>query len=86
MERGIAAASLDRGREVTLLDILDAVLDKGVIIAGDLVITVANIDLVSVDLRLLVTSVESMLTKDTPSQTQSPIVQRLAIGEGVTGK
>jgi gas vesicle structural protein len=48
-------------QNVTLLDILDGVLDKGVVLAGGLTISVADIDLVYVDLRLLITSVESML-------------------------
>ncbi|MGO4886203.1 gas vesicle protein [Anaerobacillus sp. MEB173] len=51
---------LSHNKDVSLLDILDAVLEKGVTISGELLISVANIDLVYVDLRLLVTSVESM--------------------------
>lgn len=48
-------------QEVTLLDILDGVLDKGVVLSGKLIISVADIDLVYIDLRLLVTSVETAL-------------------------
>ncbi|MCL7745811.1 gas vesicle protein [Halalkalibacter alkaliphilus] len=51
---------LSHNQDVSLLDILDAVLEKGVTISGEILISVANIDLVYVDLRLLVTSVESM--------------------------
>ncbi|WP_332694805.1 gas vesicle protein [Halalkalibacter lacteus] len=51
---------LSQNKDVSLLDILDAVLDKGVTISGEILISVANIDLVYVDLRLLVTSVESL--------------------------
>ncbi|MFY4776908.1 gas vesicle protein [Metabacillus sp. RGM 3146] len=50
-----------RGQDVTLLDILDVVLDKGVAIRGELVISIANIDLVYLDLRLLITSVEKLV-------------------------
>jgi hypothetical protein len=47
-------------QDVTLLEVLDRVLDKGVVVAGDLVISVADVDLIYVDLRLLLSSVETM--------------------------
>jgi hypothetical protein len=46
-------------REVTLLDLLDRVLDRGVVLRGDLTISVADVDLIYVGLRLLLTSVET---------------------------
>ena len=49
-----------RSSDVTLLEILDRVLDKGVVIAGDIVISVADVDLVYLGLRLLLSSVETM--------------------------
>jgi gas vesicle structural protein len=42
--------------EVTLVDLLDRVLDKGVVVAGDITLSVADVDLVYVGLRLLVSS------------------------------
>jgi hypothetical protein len=48
-------------REVTLLDLLDRLLDKGVVLSGDIVLTVADVDLVYVGLRALVSSVETAL-------------------------
>jgi hypothetical protein len=47
-------------KEITILDVLDRVLTKGVVITGDIVISVAYIDLVYVGLRLLLSSVETM--------------------------
>jgi hypothetical protein len=47
-------------QDVTLLEVLDRVLDKGVVVAGDLVISVADVDLIYVGLRLLLSSVETM--------------------------
>ena len=47
-------------KEVTVLDILDRVLTKGVVITGDIVISVADIDLIYVGLRVLLSSVETM--------------------------
>ncbi|MCS6882488.1 MAG: gas vesicle protein GvpJ [Oscillochloridaceae bacterium] len=49
-------------REVTLLDLLDRILDKGVIISGDITISVANVDLIYLGLRLLLTSVDNLPT------------------------
>jgi hypothetical protein len=47
-------------QDVTLLDLLDRLLNKGIVITGDLMISVANVDLIYVGLRLIVTAVETM--------------------------
>ncbi len=47
-------------RQVTLLDLLDRILDKGVIIKGDITISVADVDLVYVGLKVLLSSVETI--------------------------
>lgn len=49
-----------RHKEVALLELLDRVLDKGVVIAGDLTISVADVDLIYLGLRVLLCSVERM--------------------------
>lgn len=41
-----------------LLDILDRVLDKGVVIAGDVSISLANVELLTIRVRLLICSVD----------------------------
>ena len=41
-----------------LADILERVLDKGIVIAGDIRICIADIELLSIKIRLLVASVE----------------------------
>lgn len=43
----------------TLLDLLDRVLDKGVVLRGDITLCVADVDLVYVGLRVLIASVEA---------------------------
>lgn len=48
-------------KEVGLIDILDVVLDKGVAIKGDLILSIAEIDLVYLDLRVLISSVETLI-------------------------
>jgi len=45
---------------VTLLEVLDRVLDKGVVISGDMVISVADVDLIYLGLKVLLSSVETM--------------------------
>jgi hypothetical protein len=45
--------------EVSLLDILDNVLNSGVVIHGSLVISLAGVDLVYVGLNAVLTSVET---------------------------
>lgn len=49
-----------KSKDVTLLEILDRVLDKGVVISGDIVISLANVDLIYLGLRVLLSSVETM--------------------------
>ncbi len=48
---------LNMSKKVTLLDALDRVIDKGAYVDGELVLRVADIDLVFIGLRLIVTSV-----------------------------
>ncbi|GGC81990.1 hypothetical protein GCM10007216_10640 [Thalassobacillus devorans] len=48
-------------KDVGLIDVLDVVLDKGVAIKGDLIISIAGIDLVYLDLRVLISSVETLV-------------------------
>lgn len=49
-----------KSKDVTLLEILDRVLDKGVSISGDIVISVADVDLIYIGLKVLLSSVETM--------------------------
>lgn len=51
---------IDRSKDITILELLDRVLNKGVILAGDIVISVADIDLIYVGVRLMLSSVETM--------------------------
>jgi len=49
--------------QIVLGDLLNHVLDKGVVIGGTVTISVADIDLLLVDLRLLLTSVETSVRR-----------------------
>jgi hypothetical protein len=41
-----------------LVDILDRVLDKGLVIAGDIKINLANVELLTIQVRLLICSID----------------------------
>lgn len=47
-------------QEVALVDLIDRLLAGGVVIAGDITLAVADIDLVHVSLRALISSVASL--------------------------
>jgi hypothetical protein len=49
-----------KSKDITLLEILDRVLNKGVVISGDVVISVADVDLIYLGLKILLSSVETM--------------------------
>ncbi len=51
----------DPSDETSLLDILDHVLNAGVIIRGSIIISLAGVDLVYVGLDVILTSVETAL-------------------------
>jgi len=47
-------------RQVTLAEALDRVLDKGAVLQGDLLLRVADVDLVYIGLRAIITSISRM--------------------------
>ncbi|MBI1884702.1 MAG: gas vesicle protein [Chlamydiae bacterium] len=49
-----------RQGRATLVDLLDRVLDKGLVINADIIISLAGIPLIAVELRAAVASVETM--------------------------
>lgn len=48
-----------QGRQIALVDLLDRLLGTGVVLAGDVVISLAGVDLVQVRLHALISSVRS---------------------------
>jgi len=74
-----------------LVDILDRVLDKGLVIAGDIRVSLANVELLTIRIRLLICSVDKAeqiglnwwkydphLTLPGPSAASLPEAQRAA--------
>jgi len=50
-----------QAERLSVLDLLDRVANKGVVISGDLVISVADVDLIYLGLQLLLTSVQTAM-------------------------
>jgi hypothetical protein len=48
--------SLDDAEHISLCEALDRILNKGAVVTGDLTISVADIDLIYVGLRILISS------------------------------
>lgn len=50
--------------DVALVDLLDRLLAGGVVITGDITISLAEVDLVHVSLRALISSVETLIERE----------------------
>jgi hypothetical protein len=57
----------ENARELTLLDLVDRVVNQGVVLSGDITISVADVDLIYLGLRALLTSVERAREIGAPS-------------------
>jgi hypothetical protein len=49
----------DADEPLILSDLISRVLDKGVVLSGDVVISIADIDLIKLELRLLLSGIET---------------------------
>jgi hypothetical protein len=60
--RGVISTreQIARQREVALVDLLDRLLAGGVVIGGDITLSIADVDLVYISLRALISSVENL--------------------------
>ena len=52
------------GPQIALVDLLDRLLGSGVVLAGDVVISLAGVDLVQVKLHALITSVRAEMATE----------------------
>ena len=62
----------DEGEQLVLSDLINRVLDKGVVISGHVTISVADIDLIALDLRLLITSIQTAIARRPGADNPSP--------------
>lgn len=51
-------------RPVALIDLLDRVLAGGVVVSGELTLSIADVDLVHISLRTLLTSITALQPRD----------------------
>lgn len=56
----MTSSSAAAQQDVTLLELVDRVLNKGVVLTGDVTLSVADVDLVYVGLRVLLASVGTL--------------------------
>lgn len=70
MVRAGEQRSVPQGRPIALVDLLDRVLSGGVVISGEVSLCVADVELVRISLRLLLSSV-SALALDSPASAQA---------------
>jgi len=75
-----------------LVDILDRVLDKGLVIAGDIKINLANVELLTIQVRLLICSIDKAEQiglnwwRNDPRLTMSPSPDALAANTDVEAR
>ncbi|SDH82880.1 gas vesicle protein [Nonomuraea jiangxiensis] len=58
MRRDVLSDDRLPAQRVALVDLLDRLLAGGVVVTGDLVLTIADVDLVRISLRALIASVD----------------------------
>jgi len=51
--------SINETEHISLCEVLDRVLNKGAVVVGDLTISVADVDLLYLQLQLILTSIET---------------------------
>jgi hypothetical protein len=66
----------------SLADILERVLDKGIVIAGDIQINLLDIELLTIKLRLLIASVDKAREMGIDWWESDPSLQKLESGNG----
>ena len=54
----------DADEPLVLSDLISRVLDKGVVLSGDVMISIADIDLIKLELHLLLSGVESTKSRE----------------------
>ena len=46
-------------RQLTIVDLVDRILDKGIVITGDITISIVGVDLLSLKINLVISSLET---------------------------
>ncbi len=51
--------SLNENEHISLCEVLDRILNKGAVVVGEVTLSVANIDLIYLELQVILTSIET---------------------------
>jgi hypothetical protein len=81
----MADFSIDETEHISLCETLDRVLNKGAVIFGEVMISVANVDLIYIALQVMVGSVETV-RGEMPTSGSNPPPIRLGIRADNVGK
>jgi hypothetical protein len=68
----MAEIAIEETEHISLCETLDRVLNKGAVVVGDIVISVADVDLLYLQLNLVVTSIETARRVMLPGYSASP--------------
>jgi hypothetical protein len=71
----MADFSIEETEHISLCETLDRILNKGAVIYGEVVISVANVDLIYIALQVMIGSVETVRESMLPSDHAPPIVK-----------
>ena len=82
----VQPTSITRRQPDTLADVLERVLDKGVVIAGDIVVNVLDIELLSLKLRLFIASADTAREMGMDWWTTDPFFSSAAPQQQVTSE
>ena len=74
--------ALEENERVSVCEVLDRVLNKGVVVAGEVTISVADVDLLYLGLNLVLTSVES--ARESLGNGRAAVGLAVEIGKGGT--
>jgi hypothetical protein len=74
----VSELALDDRERVSLCEVLDRVLNKGVVVTGDVTISVADVDLIYLGLQIVLTSMETARQ----SLCQAPVELGAGLGIG----
>lgn len=69
-------------QSTNLADLLERVLDKGIVIAGDIKIKLVDVELLTIQIRLVVCSVDKAKEMGMDWWTTNPAFQRSALAAG----
>jgi len=73
----------DAERRVALVDLLDRVLAGGVVISGDIKISLADVDMVQISLRALISSISALTPTPPELAASNPVPLEPAAREAV---